>query len=227
MTPARLFVFVGFACAVFVGATPSAQNDPADPLRTVLLQNDTLAVTHLRFAPGQREVTHTHAFPIAIVQLTPGEISVQEQNVVKRSSGKPGEVWYIASGQPHGITSAASATKSVDMMSIALWADRPPAPAAPATAAPEGIMRATLVDNNDMRIVRVRFSPGSREPVHTHPNDLLTIQITRGKVDIQMGTEHQSADREPGFIQFLPRNVPHAYISQDTKPFELLSIAVK
>ncbi len=204
----------------------SAQVNPAEPVRTPIMQNETLAVTHLRFGPGTREAVHTHPFPLVLVQITPGDIAVQEQNTTMRG-GKVGEVWYVPTDRPHAVTMLPNAQKAIDVIAIALLPTRPPAPAAPPTEAPPGITRATLVDNEFMRVVRVRFSPGSREPVHSHPNDLLTIQLTPGKLDVTMGTQHQTQEREAGFVHFLPRNVQHAYANEDTKPFELISLAVK
>lgn len=214
------------AIAVLGAASPSGQANPSDPIRTPILQNETLAVTHLRFGPGTREADHTHPFPIVLVQITAGSIAVLEQSTIRRG-GRAGEVWYIPSGRGHAVTSQPGATVPVDMLAVALLPGRPAAPAAPATDAPPGITRLTLVDNNDMRVVRARFAPGSREPVHTHPNDLLTIQVTRGNLEIAMGPDKTTQVREPGFVQFLPRNVPHAYASADTKVFEVVSIAVK
>jgi quercetin dioxygenase-like cupin family protein len=215
------------ALAVLTGGIPiAAQINPADPVRTPVMQNETLAVTHLRFGPGTREAIHTHPFPLVLVQITAGGIAVQEQNTTKRG-GKVGEVWYIPTDRSHAITTLPNLANAVDLLAIALLPGRPPAPAAPATEAPPGIMRATLVDNEVMRVVRVRFAPGAREPLHAHPNDLLTIQLTPGKVDVTMGTQHQSQEREPGYVHFVPRNVDHAYANEDTKPFELISLSVK
>jgi quercetin dioxygenase-like cupin family protein len=214
------------AIAWMCTASMTAQINPAEPVRTPILQNDTLAVTHLRFGPGTREAVHTHPFPLVLVQITAGDIAVQEQNTTRRG-GKVGEVWYIPTDRTHAVTMLPSAQGAVDMLAVALLPNRPAAPAAPATEAPPGIIRATLVDNEFMRVVRVRFSPGSREPLHTHPNDLLTIQLTPGKVDVILGTQHQTQEREAGYVQFLPRNVEHAYVNADSKAFELISLAVK
>jgi len=206
--------------------TIAAQVNPADPIRTPILQNDTLAVTHLRFGPGTREATHTHPFPLILVQTTTGEIAVQEQNTTRRG-GKIGEVWFIPTDRPHALTTLPNVQKAIDVLAIALLPTRPPAPAAPATEAPPGITRATLVDNDVVRVVRVRFSPAAREPLHSHPNDLLTIQLTPAKVDVRMGTQGQSQEREAGYVHFIPRNVEHAYANEDAKPFEIISLAVK
>ena len=121
----------------------------------------------------------------------------------------------------------ANKQRAMDRLAMRLLPNGPPAPAAPATEAPPGITRATLVDNEVVRVVRVRFAPGSAEPIHSHPNDLLTIQLTPGKLGVTMGTEHQSQERTGGYVHFLPRNLQHSYASEDTKPFELLSIAIK
>ena len=203
-----------------------AQTNPADPIRTPILQNDTVAVTHLRFGPGTREAVHTHPFPLILIQTTSGSIGVQEQNTTRRGD-KIGEVWYVPTDRAHAVTTLQNQQKAIDMLAIALLPNRPPAPAAPATEAPPGITRATLVDNEAVRVVRVRFAPGSAEPIHSHPNDLLTIQLTPAKLGVTTGTEHQTQERTGGYVHFLPRNLPHAYANEDTKPFELLSIAIK
>lgn len=211
--------------AAAIPAAAWAAQAATEPVRTPIMQNDTVAVTRLRFGPGTREVTHSHPFPLLIVQVTAGEMSVQEQNVVRRGS-RPGEVWYVPPERPHAVTMMGTAGE-VEMVAIALLPARPPAPAAPPTDAPAGITRATLVDNGNVRVVRVRFAPAAREPLHSHPNDLLTVQITRGVVEIVNGSDRTTGEREPGLVQFLPRNVPHAFISADTATFELLSIGVK
>lgn len=202
-----------------------AQSGATEPERTPVLQNETVAVTRLRFGPGARESVHTHPFPLVLIQMTSGDIAVQEQSTTKRG-GRVGEVWYVPADRPHAITRLSN-EPAIDVIAVAVLPNRPTAPAAPPTEAPQGINRATLVDNENVRVVRVGFSPGSREPVHTHPNDLLTIQLTRGKLDMQIGADHNRQSVEPGLVKFLPRNVPHAYISEDTKPFELISLSVK
>src|SRR6185295_11455679 len=109
-----------------------------------------------------------------------------------------GEVWLIPRDTPHAVSNRTASDLAV--LAIALKPDRPVAPAAPPTEAPAGITRVTIVDNADVRVVRVRFAPGSREPLHAHPNDLLTVQITPGRVEIVNGDERSTAEREVGFV---------------------------
>ncbi|HEY7292377.1 MAG TPA: cupin domain-containing protein [Vicinamibacterales bacterium] len=196
----------------------------AAPERTSVLDNGTTAVSRFSFAAGTREETHTHPFPILIVQITPGQLTVMDREMV-RVGGRAGEVWFIPANVPHAATNRS--TGSIAILQVGIKPERQPAPAAPPTTAPPGITRSTIVDNDDVRVVRVRFAPEGREPLHTHPNDLLTIQVTGGRVEIVMGAERSTAEREPGFVQFVGRGVSHAYASADSKPFELLSVAFK
>jgi quercetin dioxygenase-like cupin family protein len=216
------------AAAIIVAAALRAplcvQGRGVAPERTTVLDNATVAVTRVHFDPGSREETHTHPFPLLIVQQTNGQATVTDREML-RVGQRAGEVWFIPAGTPHAVSNRSNAP--IEMLAVGIKTDRPQAPAAPPTEAPEGIVRATLVDNADVRVVRVRFSPDAREPLHTHPNDLLTIQITRGRVEILNGAQRSTADREPGFVQFLPRNVQHAFASADTAPFELLSVSIK
>src|SRR5262249_40040508 len=104
---------------------------------------------------------------------------------------------------------------------------RTPAPAMPSVDAPPGIERTPLLDNAVTRVVRVAFATTGREPVHTHPYDLITLQISPGRVEILDGDAKTSDAREPGFTRFVPRDRQHAYASADDKPFEILSVAIK
>ena len=191
---------------------------------TTVLNNATLTVTRHHFAGFASDIVRTFPAPSVIVQINAGQMTVKERGVM-RVGNRAGEVWFIPANTPHSI--ANGGRNGVDLLSIFIKPDRPTAPAAPPTQAPPGITRATLVDNDTIRVVRVRFEPIGREPVHTHPNDLLTVQITRGKVEIRNGSDHSTAEREPGFIQFLPRDVEHFFASADENAFELLSLSIK
>jgi quercetin dioxygenase-like cupin family protein len=194
------------------------------PDRRVILDNPTATVTRLRFAPGAKEEVHTHPFPLLIVQVSSGTVNVTDREVV-RLGNRPGEIWFIAPETRHAVVNRSGA--AIEMLAVAIKPDRQPAPAAPTTEAPPGIARATLIDNDVVRVVRVRFAPEGREPVHSHPNDLITVQVTAGRVEILTGSSRRTQDCEPGFVQFLPRNVAHAYANADPNPFDLLSVSIK
>ncbi len=194
------------------------------PERTTILDNATATVTRLHFAPGASEAIHVHPYPLLIVQVSAGTVHITDREMI-RVGNRPGEVWFIPPETRHAAANRSEA--GVDMLAIAIKPDRQPAPAAPPSEAPPGITRATLIDNAAVRVVRVRFAPDGREPVHSHPNDLITVQVTAGKVEILNGSKRATRECDPGTVEFLPRNVAHAFASADTKAFELLSVSIK
>jgi quercetin dioxygenase-like cupin family protein len=216
------FLAIGLASAI---ASVYAQQPPPGITRDQILDNRTALIAHLRMEPGSRETIHTHPFAAVVIQLTPGEIDMTIGKVRSRQTRDPGFAWFIAREAPHAAIN--SGTAAVEFITIGIKPDRPPAPAAPPTQAPPGITREMLIDNDDARVVRVTFAPGGREPVHTHPNDLVTVQIAAGRVAIVEASTRSDEDRQPGFVKFLTRGVPHSYASTDTKAFELVSVAIK
>lgn len=198
---------------------------PVAPERTPVLDNATVTVTRLRFAPGTGESVHTHAFPLLIVQLTPGMVDLTVDDMRARGPRETGLVTFMPANVPHAAVNAGSTT--FDLMAIAVKPARPPAPAAPPTDAPPGITRTTLLDNADVRVVRVQFDPGGGEPVHTHLNDLVTVQLSGGQLEILNGGERTKGLRDPGFVQFLQRGVEHSFGNGDRHSFELLSVSIK
>jgi quercetin dioxygenase-like cupin family protein len=198
---------------------------PPGMTRTVLVDNATVLVTRLGYEAGRGETSHTHPFPAVVMQLTPGNVDMTIG--AERSNGRRdvGAVWFIPANVPHAAVNSGSSP--FEQIAVAIKETRAPAAAAPATEAPAGITRTTLIDNADTRVVRVRFQPGAREPVHTHSNDLVTIQISAGRVEILIGADKTTDERAPGFVQFVRRVLPHAYASADTKEIDLLSVAIK
>jgi quercetin dioxygenase-like cupin family protein len=206
-------------------AAPAIQQPPPGITRTVLVDNPTVLVARLRYDAGKGETSHTHPFSAVVVQLTPGEVDMTLAADRSRARREAGTAWFIPAAAPHAAVNVGTAP--FDQIAITIKPTRPAAPAAPPTDAPTGITRTTLIDNADTRVVRVRFAPGGREPVHTHPNDLLTVQLTAGRVEMLIASDKTASERAPGFVQFLARDIPHAYASIDTKPFELVSVAIK
>jgi quercetin dioxygenase-like cupin family protein len=189
---------------LIVAAAPLA--DQPETRSGTVLDNPTVLVMRQHLLPGERRTVRAVTTPLLVVE--PGH-----------------DPLYLAKGGERVIDNEGG--EPADVLIVAVKPTRPPAPAAPPTEAPAGITRTTLMDEAEVRVVRVRFAPGSREPVHTHPNDLLTIQLTPGGYDVVLGSTVAGGQHDAGFAQFLPRDVPHAYVSTDSRSFELLSISIK
>ena len=203
----------------------SAERRPP-PVRTTVIDNATVTVTRLRFAPGSGETVHTHDFPLVIVQLTDGDVvDLTVSDARGRGPRVHGLVTFVPAGTEHAVVNAGE--QPFEMMAVAIKPTRKPASAAPPTDAPPGITRTTLLDNDVVRVVRVEFTPGSREPAHTHPNDLVTLQVNAGRLQVRVGSRRTDARRAVGFVQFVPSNVSHAYSSRGDRTIEVLSFSIK
>jgi len=221
----RRFGATGSVLLATTIALAQAPQPPPGITREAVLENATALVAHLTMAPGSRETVHTHPFSAVVIQLTAGTIDMTLGAERSQAAHQPGFVWWIPKDTPHAAVNAGP--DAIEFVTIGIKPERVRAASAPPTPPPNGITRATIVDNDDVRVARVTFSPGAREPIHTHPNDLVTVQLTAGRVEIAEGQERSDEPRKPGFVKFLARGVSHSYASADEKAFELLSVAIK
>jgi quercetin dioxygenase-like cupin family protein len=96
-----------------------------------------------------------------------------------------------------------------------------------AAVPPAGITRTEIENNATALIARLRMAPGAREDVHTHPFSAVVVQIGAGDVDMRLGDGRSTTRREHGFVEFIPREVPHAAANVGKEPFEVVTIAIK
>ena len=174
---------------------------------TTALDNGTVRVARVRIAQGGAFDMRADQAPILMVTMPRGDVQMMRAGMTQR------------------LTNADPAP--LEIIAITIKPSRRPAEPATPASPPPGITRTTVLETHDVRVVRATFARNGREPVHTHPNDLLTIQITAGRVEIFDGSDTAIRSQSAGTVHFLPRNVPHAYASADSKPFEILSIAIK
>lgn len=210
---------------VLLARQPSAPQVPIGITRTQVLDNSSVLVARLKLDPGARETPHTHPFSAVVIQITPGDVEMTLAG--QRTSGHRdvGHVEFI----PREVTHAAAnvGPAPFEVVTIAIKPDRKPPPSVPVSQSPPGITRTPLIDNDEARATRVTFSPGAREPEHTHPYDLVLVALSGGRVDLLLGTTHEIDDRRPGFVWFLPRDMTHAAISAAASPIEFVSVGIK
>jgi quercetin dioxygenase-like cupin family protein len=202
-----------------------AQTMPARITRAPLLENDTVMMARLTMAPGAREEVHTHPFSAVIVQIDAGEVEARLGNQRRTARREPGHVHFIAAEMPHA---AANAGRSAfDIVTVGLKPGRTRGGAQAPSESPAGITRAPLLDNSEARATRVTFEPGAREAVHSHPFDMVVVQVTRGTMDVHVGEKRETRDYDAGESVWLPRDVPHAISNAGDRAFTVVSIGVK
>jgi quercetin dioxygenase-like cupin family protein len=198
---------------------------PAGITRTVIADNSTVLVARLGMAPAARETPHTHPFSAVVVQVGAGQVEMSVGGSTVTARRETGHVQFIPKQALHA---AANVGKNAfDVVTIAIKPDRVPPASVPPTEPPPGIMRQVILDNDDARATNVRFAPGAREPIHSHPFDLVLVQLSPAKMEVQVGDEKTVKDHDIGAVIYLPRNVPHAVSSVHSSPFEILSVTVK
>lgn len=210
---------------VICTAALAAQQGPSGVARTPLLDNSTIAASRLRFAPGAREDLHTHPFPAVVVQIDEGAVDMRAGTSRATSRRQAGHVDFIEADVPHAAANAGTA--AFEVVVIAIKPDRAPAGAQPQADAPPGITRTPVLDNREAQATRVRIAPGAREPIHTHPYDLVLVQVTPGRMELVVGGRTDTGRREAGDVVFVPRGTPHAVASTDDRPFDVLSVGIK
>jgi quercetin dioxygenase-like cupin family protein len=198
---------------------------PPGITRTEILNNANLLVARLRMAPGAREDVHTHPFSAVVVQIGAGDVDMRLGAARATSRREHGHVEFIPREVPHAAANAG--TEPFDVVTIAIKPDRVKGGDAPAVAAPAGITRTPTLDNPEARVTRVAFAAGAREPVHSHPFDLVLVQLTPGRVEIRLGDALTTKEYAAGEVVYLPRDVPHAVSNVGGAAFEIFSVGIR
>jgi quercetin dioxygenase-like cupin family protein len=92
---------------------------------------------------------------------------------------------------------------------------------------PIGFTRTTIIDNPRVTVMRLTAEPGAREEVHTHPYDIVVVQLTRGEVEMTVGSEKLTGPRDPGFVVFIAKGTPHAAANVGKTPFDVIVTVIK
>lgn len=202
-----------------------AQTTPAGITRTALVENDTVMMARLSMAPGAREEVHTHPFSAVVVQIGAGDVETRVGTRRGTERRDPGHVDFIAAEMPHAAANAGAL--SFDVVTVALKPGRQRGGAQAPSASPPGITRSQLLDNAEARATRVTFDPGAREAVHSHPFDMVVVQVTPGRMEVLVGETKDTKEYAAGEVVWLPRDVPHAVSNAGGRPFTVVSIGVK
>lgn len=202
-----------------------AQGTPPGITRTPLIENDTVMMARLRMAPGAAEDIHTHPFSAIVIQLDAGEVDMRLGNARSTSRRPAGFVEFIGRDVPHAAANVGAAP--FDVVTIAIKPDRKAGGEAPAAPPPAGITRSPVLDNAEARVTRVEFAPQAREPVHSHPFDLVVVPLTAGRFEVRVGDRVETRDYAQGEPMFLPRDVPHAVSNVGSAAITVFSIGIK
>lgn len=183
---------------------PAAPDLPAGMTRTVLLENDVVSVTRVRFAPGTREAIHTHPFTLAVVQLTRGEQEFVRDSVQARAMAEPGKVELVEPGVPH----AAANVGMTEWDVIAVGGRR---------AEPDLVVLGSTL-----------LTPAGPDlPPAAAPGARVIIPLSVARLQVQIGGEATTELYAAGEPIFVPRDTTFALRSTGTAPVGIVSLLVR
>lgn len=209
-------------------AVPRAQapTPPAGFTVAPVLDNATIRATRLKLAPGAKEQPHTHPSSMLVVMLTASEMEMKNGEKHTRGMRKVGEIEFIGAGVSHHAANVGA--MPLEALVVTIKPERVRGGIAPpALAAQPGVTRKPLLDNHDVTVTRLEFEAEVREPVHTHPYDLLIVPISSARLDMQLGHKKQVGRYAVGEAIFVPRGTAHAVANVGTASFRLLGIRIK
>ena len=89
-----------------------------------------------------------------------------------------------------------------------------------------GVMFTTIMDNPEVRILRVVISPGGARRVHTHEDVTFHLLMTLdGTLQVTAGNEKLEA--KPGIALYMKKGMPHAFTNTGTAPVTVMETFVK
>ena len=84
--------------------------------------------------------------------------------------------------------------------------------------------RRPLVAAASGRVVLAAAAPaGSPHPIHRHPRAEEVFYVLRGTGHLTVG-DHLAYVVQPGFLMFVPRDVPHTITASDSEPLVWISV---
>ena len=203
-------------------APPATVLVTQEPHHHLVLQNDYVEVLHVKLAPGESTLTHTHPHDGAADQLTDAIIAQQKPGEAEgpKAPTKPGDISARTVDIPfthivHNVGNTELEVLDVEFL------QRPAAPSS-ALAGP------VAAENPSARVYRWKLAPGESSPQHSHSRPYLIVcpvamQLKMTAPDGRSRTEHVKA----GDFHWVDAKVTHALTNAGTEPGEIVEMEMK
>lgn len=210
----RLGLFLTIACVL-----------PAQ--RSVPVENDQVRVLDVTSPPHRKGGMHEHAINRVMIYLTPGTNQLTyEDGRVKNLRFQPGDALWDAAGGRH--TSENTEDAPFRVVEVELKGPgRPWSPAKldPVRVAPQSYR--VVLDNPQVRVLRVRIDGGRKVPLHEHSLNRVVVYLTDQRMRVTSATgEVTEAVAKAGEVRWAGTG-RHAEENLSTKPFEVVVVEVK
>lgn len=147
-----------------------------EPRHRPIFENTRVRALDVRFEPGAASLFHRHALHNVAVRIAGGTTRadpVGGEGVPRHSP--TGSVVFHSASPPYVHRVVNVGTTAVHIVDVELLRGR----AVPVTAAADDLARHVVeVENEHVRVSRVRLGPGESLPAHTHQRDWLDVAVT-------------------------------------------------
>jgi quercetin dioxygenase-like cupin family protein len=206
------------------GAVTAQDAVKADPKHyTVVLDNPTVRVLKISYAPGEKSVMHQHPDSIVIplatskVQFTLPDGKTQDQELAKDSA------MYTPAGT-HNPTNVG--TGKVDAILVEFKGAAPGKAALPASR--PGMTLKTLAEGPHASAVLSTADATFAEPAGSkHDFDQVVIALGPSQMSLEIDGKPSKTTWARGDVQFVGRGVAHQAKNTGGKPIDMVIIAIK
>ena len=211
---------------VLLGSGIALAQDPVkvDPSHyTVILENPSVRVLKVNYAPGAKSTMHQHPDAI-VIGLTPSKVRFTTPDGKSQDSDMPGE---SAMYTPSGIHNPANiGTGPVNAILIEFKAAAPGKATLPQSR--PGMAVKVLAEGPRAMAYRSTANPTFEEPAgSTHEFDQVVIAPGPAQMSLSIDGKPAKTSWARGDVQFIGRGVPHESKNTSGKPVDFVIVAIR
>ncbi len=201
---------------------------PADPPR-LPVDNDLVRVIRASNVPGQKSGLHKHDVNRVMIHLDPGYLRLAFQGAgIKDVRFQAGEVRWDPADGLH--TSENAGATSYRIVEVEIKKPQGFAVRYSAQDPPKTDPRHYRVEfeNDQVRVLRVRYGPREAAPLHEHALPRVTINLTDQTVRLTLPDGSTSdLHRAAGEIVYADTAARHSEVNVTDQPFEVVMVELK
>jgi quercetin dioxygenase-like cupin family protein len=214
-------VLLALSWSGFALAQDPVKVDPAH--YKVLLENATVRVLKVDYAPGAKSVPHQHPDAIAVpLSTTRVRFTLPDGKTEERELKSEAALYTPAvTHNPENLGSS-----PIDLILVEFKSPSPGKAAVPPSRTGLGIQ--VLAEGPYGMAHRVTAEPAFQEPAGTtHEYDQVVIPLGPSQLSLTMEGKPAKTSWQRGEVQFIGRGVPHAGKNLGGKPVDYVIVAVK
>ncbi len=201
---------------------------PADPPR-IPVDNDQVRVIRASDIPGQKSALHKHDVNRVMIHLDQGYMRLAFQGgSVKEVRFRAGEVRWDPADGLHTSENAGPTPFHIVEVEIKKPQGSPVRFSAQDPPRTDPKHYRVEFENDQVRVLRVRYGPREAAPLHEHALPRITVNLTEQTVRLTLPDGSQSdLHRAAGEIVYAGTAARHSEVNVTDQPFEVVMVELK